>query len=447
MMKLTEAALLLRAELRGMDAVFEGVSTDSRTLKPGQLYFALRGEKFDGHDFILNAARAGATAAVISQETQADIPCLKVTNTRQALAELARFHRQQFSIPMIAVTGSCGKTTTRGLLASIFSQVGEVLASVNSFNNDIGVPLTLLQLTPTHQFGIFEMGANHSGEIAFLTHLVHPDVAIITNAAQAHLEGFGDLAGVACAKGEIFQGLGSGGFAIINADDSHANFWRQLAGSRRVLTFGIENSADVRALNINYNDNGLPRFELHCGGESCEINLPLLGAHNIYNALAAAAAGYSQGLPLTAIQKGLHEVQAEKRRLVEQQIPGGAAMIDDSYNANPLSMRAAIAILARRSGERILVMGDMRELGEDARLYHQQIGLDAKNSGIDHLFCFGDLSRHAAQAFGRRAYFFADQKELIQALKPYMRESVTVLVKGSNSMQMDKVVSALRDQQ
>lgn len=447
MMKLSEVALLLRAELRGMDAVFAGVSTDSRTLKPGQLYFALRGENFDGHDFILNAAQAGAAAAVISQEAHADIPCLKVANTRQALAELARFHRQQFSIPMIAVTGSCGKTTTRGLLASIFSQVGEVLASVNSFNNDIGVPLTLLQLTPAHQFGIIEMGANHSGEIAFLTHLVHPEVAIITNAAQAHLEGFGDLEGVACAKGEIFQGLGSAGFAIINADDSHANFWRQLAGSRRVLTFGIENSADVRALNINYTDNGLPSFELHCGGESCEINLPLLGAHNIYNALAAAAAGYSQGLPLIAIQKGLNGVQPEKRRLVEQQIPGGAAIIDDSYNANPLSMRAAIDLLARRSGERILVMGDMRELGENARHYHQQVGIEAKNSGIDHLFCFGDLSRHAAQAFGRRAYFFADQKELIQALKPYMRKSVTVLVKGSNSMQMDKVVSALRDQQ
>jgi UDP-N-acetylmuramoyl-tripeptide--D-alanyl-D-alanine ligase len=445
MMKLSQIAPVLQAQLKGQDAEFDGVSIDTRTLKPGQLYIAIRGERFDGHDFVDNAAKAGAAAAVISQETAAAIPTLKVANTRQALVELARFHRQQFPIPIIAVTGSCGKTTTKALLASVFSQAGHVLFNVSSFNNDIGVPLTLLQLGPQHQYAISEMGANHPGEIAFLTHLVHPNVAIITNAAQAHLEGFGDLNGVACAKGEIFQGLGPQGVAIINADDTYANFWRQLAGSRRVLTFGVLQPADVSARHIQYNANGQPSFELVIGSDSAPVQLQLMGRHNVHNALAAAAAGHAQGLSLTMIQAGLNAAVAEKRRLVEQHSPEGALIIDDSYNANPLSVRAAIELLALRAGERILVIGDMRELGENAASYHQEIGAAAKDSGIEQLYCYGDLSRHAAEAFGKKAHFFTDQQALIQTLKPCLRENTIVLIKGSKSMQMDKVVAALKD--
>jgi UDP-N-acetylmuramoyl-tripeptide--D-alanyl-D-alanine ligase len=445
MMKLSQAAQLLHAELRGSDAQFNGVSTDSRTLKNGQLYIALRGEKFDGHDFIKDAVTAGAVGALVSQEVATSIPVIKTTNTRQALGELARFHRQQFAIPIIAVTGSCGKTTTKALLASVFSQAGKVLANPSSFNNDIGVPLTLLQLTPQHQYAVTELGANHAGEIAFLTHLVHPQVAIITNAAQAHLEGFGDLNGVACAKGEIFQGLGADGVAVINADDHYASFWRQLAGSRRIITFGVNHPADVMAQNIQYNADGQPGFELSIAGQSVSVQLQLMGEHNVHNALAAAAAGYAQGLSLSLIQAGLDAAIPEKRRLVEQRSPEGALIIDDSYNANPLSMRAAIHLLARRTGERILVIGDMRELGAEASRYHQEIGKEAKDSGIEQLFCYGDLARYAADAFGKKAYFFADRSELVQALKPHLREQVTVLIKGSNSMQMDQVVAALRD--
>jgi UDP-N-acetylmuramoyl-tripeptide--D-alanyl-D-alanine ligase len=445
MMKLSQTAQILHAELRGPDAEFYGVSTDTRTLKTGQLYIALRGEKFDGHDFINEAVKAGAAGALISQDVSSSIPLLKVVNTRQALGELARFHRQQFNIPIIAVTGSCGKTTTKALLTSVFSQAGKVLANVSSFNNDIGVPLTLLQLTPEHQYAITEMGANHPGEIAFLTHLVHPAVAIITNAAEAHLEGFGDLDGVACAKGEIFQGLGPEGIAVVNADDNYASFWRQLTGSHRVVTFGVEQPADVSAHNIQYSEAGQPRFDLVIAGQSIAVELQLMGEHNVHNALAAAAAGYAQGLSLSAIQAGLNAAAAEKRRLVEQCSPEGATIIDDSYNANPLSMRAAIQLLARRAGERILVIGDMRELGDNASQYHQEIGTEAKNSGIEQLYCYGDLSRHAADAFGKRAYFFSDRDQLIQALKPHLRKQVTVLIKGSNSMQMDQVVAALRE--
>ncbi len=445
MMKLSQAAQILHAKLQGQDVEFSGVSIDTRTLKPGQLYIALRGEKFDGHNFLKEALNAKAAAAIVSQDETTGLPTLKVANTRQALADLARFHRQQFAIPIIAVTGSCGKTTTKALLASVFSQAGKVLFSVNSFNNDIGVPLTLLQLTPEHQYAITEMGANHPGEIAFLTHLVHPEVAIITNAAQAHLEGFGDVDGVACAKGEIFQGLGAHGVAVINADDDHAEFWKQLSGSRRVITFGVTAPADVSARQIHYNENGQAGFELVIAGQSTPVQLRLMGAHNIHNALAAAAAGYAQGLPLTAIQAGLNAATAEKQRLIEQRSPEGALIIDDSYNANPLSMRAAIQILSQRAGERILVMGDMCELGEKAVKYHQEIGQEAKNSGIEQLYCYGNLSRHAASAFGKKAQSFPSHDELIQALKPHLHPQVTVLIKGSHSMQMEKVVAALKD--
>lgn len=445
MMKLSEAARILHAQLRGQDAAFNGVSIDTRTLQPGQLYIAIRGEKLDGHDFISQAIQAKAAGAMVSQDNIEGLPVVKVANTRQALADLARFHRQQFNLPIIAVTGSCGKTTTKALLTSVFGQAGKVLSNVKSFNNDIGVPLTLLELTHQHQYAITEMGANHAGEIAFLTHLVHPSVAIITNAAQAHLEGFGDLDGVACAKGEIFQGLSAQGVAIINADDNYADFWRQLAGSRKVITFGVEKPADVSARHIQYNENGQPSFELWIAGQSAPVQLQLMGKHNVHNALAAAAAGHALALPLPVIQAGLNSASAEKRRLVEQRSPQGAVIIDDSYNANPLSVRAAIELLALRAGERILVMGDMRELGEKAVLYHQEIGEAAKNSGIQQLFCYGDLTRHTAAAFGKKAYFFADRDELIQALKPQLREQVTVLIKGSNSMQMDQVVAALRD--
>ncbi|MBS0350365.1 MAG: UDP-N-acetylmuramoyl-tripeptide--D-alanyl-D-alanine ligase [Proteobacteria bacterium] len=444
MMKLSQAAQILQAKLQGPDGDFNGVSTDTRTLAPGQLFVALRGGNFDGHHFLKEAVKAKAVGALISQDETAAIPTIKVANTRQALADLSRFHRQQFSLPIIAVTGSCGKTTTRALLASVFSQAGNTLYSVSSFNNDIGVPLTLLKLNPEHQYAIIEMGANHAGEIAFLTHLVHPDVAIITNAAAAHLEGFGSLDGVACAKGEIFQGLASHGTAVINADDQYAEFWKQLAGSRRIVTFGLSLAADVRADNIEYNENGQPSFELTIREQKGPVQLQLMGRHNVHNALAAAAAGFAQGLSFPKILAGLNQAAPEKQRLVEQRSPEGAIIIDDSYNANPLSMRAAIQLLALRSGERILVMGDMGELGEHAVTYHQQIGQEAKQMGIEYLFCYGQLSRHAAQAFGKKAQHFSSPEELVQALKSQLSEKITVLIKGSRFMKMEQVVAAVK---
>ncbi len=444
MLNLSQVAQILQSKFLGPDASINGVSTDTRTLKPGQLYLALRGDQFDGHDFVLMAEKAGAVAAVVSHEVQCSIPLLKVINTRRALVDLARYHRQQFTIPFVAITGSCGKTTTKALLSNIFSQCGSVLSNPHSFNNDIGVPLTLLQLASHHQFAVTEMGANHPGEIAFLTHLVHPQVAIITNAAAAHLEGFGDIEGVACAKGEIFQGLVPSGIAVINADDAHLSFWRQLASSHQVITFGINHPADVSARQIHYSNSGRPYFELLVGRQSCMVELQLMGEHNVSNALAAAAAAYACQVPLASIQAGLNLATAEKQRLVEQTSPEGALIIDDSYNANPFSMYAAIQLLARRGGERVLIMGDMCELGENALHYHQQVGLEAKNHGIEQIYCFGDLTRHTAQAFGKHAYFFSDQKSLIQAVRSCLHEGMTLLIKGSRSMGMDKVVTALQ---
>ncbi len=445
MMKLSQITQILSGQLTGADVSFDGVSTDTRSLTQGQLYIPLRGEKFDGHNFINDAAKAGAVAAIISQDVVTSIPTFRVVNTRVALIELARFHRMQFSIPFIAVTGSCGKTTTKSLLASVFSQCGNVLSNPKSFNNDIGVPLTLLQLNNSYHYAITEMGANHPGEIAFLTHLVHPDVAIITNAAQAHLEGFGSVDGVACAKGEIFQGLGPHGVAIINADDDHAGFWKQLAGSHRVITFGLENKAEVTAKNIVFNEKGQPSFDLVIGENQIAVQLQLLGEHNVHNALAAAAAAYAQALPLSAIQSGLSQADAEKHRLNEHRTKENALIIDDSYNANPLSMLAAIKLLAQRSGKRILVIGDMRELGEDAMHYHQQLGIQAKGLGIEHLYCVGELTRHAAQSFGKQGHFFSNREELVQTLKDQLNENVTILIKGSRSMQMDQIVTALKE--
>ncbi len=442
-MKLSHIADRLGARLHGPDADVVSVSTDTRTIKPGELFIALRGPNFDAHDFIEQAAERGAVAAIVSDVVEAPLSLIRVNDSKLALAELAAYHREQINIPIIAVTGSCGKTTTRALLASIFRQCGNVLASESSFNNDIGVPLTLLRLQPEHDFAVIEMGANHPGEIAYLTHLVKPAVAIITNAGPAHLEGFGDLEGVACAKGEIFRGLEQDGCAIINNDDRYAALWRSLLGSRPLLTFGIHHSADVMASGIRADDKGRPRFQLVLPTGEMEVHLPLMGEHNISNALAAATAAVTLDVPIESIKAGLESVAPVKGRLVERKGYNGCTIIDDSYNANPSSVTAAIKVLAGCAGDSVLVFGDMLELGEGTDQFHQSIGEEALRSGITRLYCYGAHSRYAAQAFGNHAYHFDTQDELVKALKDYLHENATVLVKGSKSMGMNKVTQAL----
>lgn len=445
-MKLSEIAEILHRPFEGHDAEFESISTDTRTLAPGQLFIALSGPNFNANDFVADAAKKGAAAAIVSQPLSVSIPTIKVDDTRIALAHLARHQREEAKIPVIAVTGSCGKTTTRALLASVFGQMGHVLASEGSFNNDIGVPLTLLRLTPNHDYAIVEMGANHPGEIANLTQLVHPNVAIITNAGRAHLEGFGDLDGVACAKGEIFQGLPLDGVAIVNNDDRYADLWRNLVGSRRLVTFAIEHPADVMATDISLNQQSLPRFRLRLPEHEIEINLPLMGKHNVMNALAAAAAAYALDVPINSIKRGLETVAAVKRRLNEYKGYKGATIIDDSYNANPSSVAAAIDVLAKRPGDSVLVFGDMLELGEGADVLHAEIGTKALQSGITRLYCYGNHSRYAAKAFGEHGYHFENQESLLRALCDYLHKDATVLIKGSLGMKMNNITAALLEE-
>ena len=419
-------------------------SIDTRTLQSGDVYIALRGETQDGHQFIAQAKERGASMAIVDHAVDVDIPQLVVENTEQALQQLAKHHREQLHPKVIAVTGSCGKTTTRAFLQNVFAEAGVTHASIGSFNNHIGVPLTLLKLEPTHEFLVSEVGANHVGEIANLIPLVQPDVAIITNVGPAHLEGFGSLDNIAKAKAEIYGGLTADGVAIINNDDVFAEYWRTINNDRRVVTFGINTMADVIADNIHINEQGLASFTLMLpDSDSIDVQLAVIGEHNVSNALAAAAAGYALGLTSTQIKQGLEQAQAVCGRLVEKHLSSGTVVIDDSYNANPLSTSAAIKALAKRAGERILVLGDMRELGSDAAQLHAEVGRLAKSLGIDAVFCYGDLTRHTAEAFGERGFYFSNQAKLIEALKLALKPKQIILVKGSHSMKMNEVVEVL----
>lgn len=446
MMTLAELANVLGGTLCGVNRAFDKVNIDTRTIDHGDLFFALKGESFDGHDFVEMAVQNGAAAVVVQHEVDAAIPSIVVENTLVALQKLAANWRTHFNIPVIAVTGSCGKTTTRAFLESIFSQQGKTVASEKSFNNHIGVPLTLLKIRDQDQFAILEMGMNHADEITPLSIMAAPSVAIITCVAPVHLEALGSLENIAKAKAEIFDGLKENGTVIINNDDNFADYFKAVAKNKTQLTFGIKNPADVSAKNIRLDEKRNSHFTLCTQQGDIEIQLHLMGEHNVYNALAAATAALTQAVSLQKIKLGLEAVTEIDRRLLELRGLNGAVIIDDSYNANPASVRAAIDILSSRGGESILVLGDMLELGEQKDFYHQQIGQLAQQSGISHLFCYGKLSRFAAESFGANAHHFAEQAELIAALKPLLKAQSTVLVKGSNGMKMNNVVKALVEQ-
>lgn len=443
-MKLSEFANIIHGELLGDDKDFSAISTDTRTLKEGELFFALRGPNFDAHDCIDHAINAKAAGAVVSRDIKKSFPFIKVNDVHQALIHYAEHHRNKMNPKIIAVTGSCGKTTTRAMLASVFNLHGDTLWSEKSFNNDIGVPLTLLRLKENHQFAICELGANHPGEIAKLTHLVKPDIAIITNAAPAHLEGFGSLQGVACAKGEIFQGLSSNGIAIINNDDQFANFWKKLIGKHRIITFAIQHEADVKAKNIQINSHSQANFILQLPNkEEVPIQLKIMGEHNVMNALATAAAAYASHIPIETIKAGIENCDAVNKRLVIKKGLGGSTIIDDSYNANPLSVSVAMQVLKNRPGVSVLVLGDMLELGENSVQMHRELGVKARHLGIDKLYCYGKLTKNTAQSFGNDAHYFESQDDLIDALKNILNKDATVLIKGSLSMNMSRVVSEI----
>ncbi len=443
---LAAAARLLHARHLGADAVFRSVSIDTRTLEAGALFVAVRGPRFDGHDFVAEAEGRGAAGAMVSRAVQVRCPQLVVRDTRAALGALAAHRRANLAIPVVAITGSNGKTTVKELVAAILGVQGEVLATRGNLNNDLGVPLTLLRIGPAHRYAVIEMGANHPGEIAGLSRIAVPTVALITNAGPAHLEGFGSVEGVARAKGEIFQGLRAGGVAVINADDVHAGLWRSLAEAAgcRVSSFGAEHPAAVRAVRCVAQADATTRFALETPAGSVDIHLPLPGRHNVLNAAAAAAAALAAGVDLAAIRRGLESARGVAGRLQTQTGVAGARLIDDTYNANPGSLRAALETLTTFPGVHWLVLGDMGELGAEAPGLHADAGRVAREVGVERLFAVGALSRDAVQAFGPGARHFSDRDALVTAVRAALRPEVTVLIKGSRFMGMERVVQALQ---
>ncbi len=445
-MRISEAAHALDATCNGTDVDFRGCSTDTRTLRSGELFIAIRGQRFDGHQFVPHAQQRGARAAMVEYRRDDCLPAVIVDDTRLAMGRLAATWRSRFDVPLIAVTGSNGKTTVKEMLNAILSCKATVLATRGNLNNDIGVPLTLFGLGPRHQFAVIEMGANHPGEIAWLTQIARPTVAVITQCAPTHLEGFGDIDGVARAKGEIFEGLQNDGVAVINADDAYAPLWCEMAAPRRCLTFSLAGSADVMGTS-----QGAPRspaegqLQLKTPSGSTLVSLSLPGKHNVMNALAATACALAVGIGLEVIKRGLESTRPVCGRLQSKRGPRGSRLLDDSYNANPASLQAALDVLAHFPERRWLVLGDMGELGAAAATLHEFAGRLAREAGVERMYTMGDLSRLATNVFGAGAQHYDGVDQLIAALSDGLTKDVTVLIKGSRSMHMERVVASLTE--
>ena len=425
------------------DPMCKGVTTDSRESCEGALFAALTGPQFDGHAYVSAAKQQGAVAALVEHPVEGAGPQVVVPSVETALLTLSSHWRYQHEPLTVAVTGSCGKTTVRQLLESIFSLAGETHASTKSFNNHLGVPRTMLALSREHQYYIQEIGANHAGEIAPLVQAVRPNIAIITNAAAAHLEGFGSLEGVASAKGELLSGLASSGVAVLHRDDPFFSYWSGLLTSQRCMTFSVTQAADVMAKDIVLQASGCAQFRLCCPAGEADVVLQLVGAHNVTNAAAAAAAACAAELPLAMIVQGLQCALGEAGRLQSHVSAGGGLLIDDSYNANPLSVRSALQALSHHSGERFFIFGDMLELGDAAQSAHEAVGREALALGIEHVFCYGQSAALTAKACASRGQWFSKQEDLVAVLLPRLSADTVVLVKGSFSMGMRFIVEAL----
>jgi UDP-N-acetylmuramoyl-tripeptide--D-alanyl-D-alanine ligase len=451
MWTLAETARAIGARLVGADVAYNGVTTDSRRDCQGLLFIALHGERFDGHDYVAAAASQGAAALLVDRPLYIDIPQLIVKDTRLALGRLAAAWRDRIPAKLIAITGSNGKTTVKEMTAAILAQAGSTRATAGNLNNDIGMPLTLLSARD-EQFLILEMGANHHGEIGTMTDIARPDVALITNAGRAHLEGFGSVEGVAHAKGEIARGLPANGTFVVMADVPWTPLWQQLAEGRPLLTFGTGPSAQIKAdeqaITQTWDESGFrSRFTAIIQGAPLEIALPLAGSHNVRNALAAIAGATALGIAPELIRAGLEQMTPVKRRLQPRVTRTGAKLIDDSYNANPDSLAAAVDVLTAlplpAKGRHLLVLGDFGELGPDSAEVHRELGVAARAAGASALFAVGELSRQAVEGFGEGARHFADQTRLIEALLAETSAADILLVKGSRLSAMDAVADAL----
>lgn len=441
-MNLSDVAQILNVPCT-RDCALSGLSIDSRKVQPGELFIALRGERVDGHDYIKDAVRAGA-AAVICEQPLPDMVApeqLVVASSLQALGVIATWYRQQFTCPMIAVTGSNGKTSVKEMIAHILPR--QSLATIGNLNNHIGVPLNILKLQSEHRYAVFELGASKQGDIAYTVAMIQPQVALINNIAPAHIEGFGSLDGVAQAKGEIYQGLSQGGIAIVNDDDAYAHFWDKSLAAHSVVRFSRSHAADVWASDPSVHANGCTEFKLNLPKESALVRLKVPGLHAVSNALAAAACTYALGISLADIVTGLETFTGVSGRMMFCKGKNNVTIIDDSYNANLRSTLAAVDVLAKCQGMRILVLGDMAELGAWGERHHEEVGVAAREQGIDWLLTCGKLSAKSALAFGSGGKHYPNQQELTQDLLRRLDSKTTVLVKGSRSAAMENIVQQL----
>jgi UDP-N-acetylmuramoyl-tripeptide--D-alanyl-D-alanine ligase len=449
MMSTREAAAALDCRLVGADLRFASVSTDTRTVPAGALFVALRGEHYDGHRFLEAARARGAVAAMVDERAgaeaeQSGLPCLVVKDTKQGLGRLAAHWRGRFDIPLVAITGSNGKTTVKEMIAAILREhwgAGHTLATEGNLNNDIGLPLTLLRLRDEHKVAAIEIGMNHPGETAGLAAIAQPTVGLVNNAQREHQEFMKSVADVAAEHGDLFKALPASGTAVINADDEYAAYWRGLNTHRGVRDFGIEQPAAVSG-RYTLNDFGSEIVLTAPEGE-IGFSLQIAGEHNVRNAVAAAAASTAAGASLAAVARGLSGFAAVKGRMQKKTGAGGGVVIDDSYNANPDSVRAAVEVLARLGGRRVLVLGDMGEVGDKGEEFHAEVGRYAKERGIDRLLLLGDMTRAAAAAFGQGAAHFAALDALLAAVSAEQAAGAAFLVKGSRFMKMERVVAAL----
>jgi len=449
-MHLSEFSAIVGGERRGDDVAFDNLSIDTRSLKPGDLYLAIRGTRFDGNDFVDQAKSVGASSAVVERWADCDLPQVRVEDGRVALGRFSAAWRDRWAGRLVGITGSNGKTTVKEMIAAILSVAAPVLKTQGNLNNEIGVPLMLLRLTDQYQFAAIEMGANHPGEIAYVSGLAKPDVAVISNAGAAHLEGFGSIEGVASAKGELITSLGSEGTAVLNADDRFFGRWCEMAGGRAVVSFGFGPDAIVRA------DAGSIRmglsggkfrtsFDLLYQGGRHPLALALAGDHNVTNALAAAAAAYALGFDIEQIRTGLSRVVPVPGRVEPVNGIRGSLLINDTYNANPNSFRAALSVLQQLSGEHWVALGAFGELGEASAELHAEIGRQAKTMGVTRLFAVGPNADRAVESFGEGALYCQEQDEVIERIRQQINENVVLLIKGSRSQHMERVVEALRE--
>ncbi len=445
-MTLDEISKILHGHKIGASVPVSGVSIDTRTLSSGDLYIAISGEQFDGHDYIAQAQQSGAIAVVVAKEVTTKLPQIIVKDTRLALAELAGALRDKLEIKVCAITGSNGKTTVKEMIAAILAVNYQVLFTQGNLNNDIGVPLTLLRLHERHQYAVIEMGANHPGEIAYTSHYARPDVAVINNVGAAHIEGFGSIDGVAKAKAEIIQSLTDDGIAVLNADDQFYSLWRELAGQRKVLSFGLTQAADIGAEQIItelQESQFKTTFDLVFSGNKVPIELALAGEHNVKNALAASAACIALGVKLEQIQAGLANVKAVSGRLQLCESEAGFKLINDTYNANPDSLAVALEVLKQCPGESWLVLGAFGELGAESARLHSEMGKQIKKAGVQRLFATGEMAENTVHAFGAGAVYYAKKNDLIEAVKKQITPEQALLVKGSRAQKMEVVVNAL----